>query len=325
MVVQLPVSPWLHNIRTHSLSWLRSSPAFLSLALESPRTKWLLFNDGQPLVTVSPAPSQSSSATPAAPSPSSPAPKPRTKTIPTFLSTFNVRSLLGPAPYFAQGQHPGSTLPPELITTEHNGKGKFLESARIHGPTIVFLGTLESKQDSWLGRPASDYSKMPETPEGIIGDPYFALDVTEVDQQLLKDTFKLGVEREGGIKEEFGDPRAAGLSFEPMEAAIFSEGRTMIDWNSRMKFCPSCGSGIHSLWGGWKLSCSSLLPWADNTGKKPCPTAKGLHNVMHPRTDAVVITAVLDETGDRILLGRNKRFPPGDSAPPTPYQFGLCT
>lgn len=26
---------------------------------------------------------------------------------------------------------------------------------------------------------------------------------------------------------------------------------------------------------------------------------------MHPRTDAVVITAVLDETGNRILLGRN--------------------
>jgi len=32
---------------------------------------------------------------------------------------------------------------------------------------------------------------------------------------------------------------------------------------------------------------------------------------MHPRTDAVVITAVLDETGDRVLLGRNKRFPTG--------------
>lgn len=26
---------------------------------------------------------------------------------------------------------------------------------------------------------------------------------------------------------------------------------------------------------------------------------------MHPRTDPVVITAILDETGDRILLGRN--------------------
>ena len=28
---------------------------------------------------------------------------------------------------------------------------------------------------------------------------------------------------------------------------------------------------------------------------------------MHPRTDPVVITAILDETGDRILLGRNVR------------------
>jgi len=28
---------------------------------------------------------------------------------------------------------------------------------------------------------------------------------------------------------------------------------------------------------------------------------------MHPRTDPVVITAVLDETGDRILMGRNVR------------------
>jgi hypothetical protein len=28
---------------------------------------------------------------------------------------------------------------------------------------------------------------------------------------------------------------------------------------------------------------------------------------MHPRTDPVVITAILDETGDKILLGRNVR------------------
>jgi len=32
---------------------------------------------------------------------------------------------------------------------------------------------------------------------------------------------------------------------------------------------------------------------------------KGLHNITHPRTDAVVITAVLNETQDKILLGRN--------------------
>ena len=53
-------------------------------------------------------------------------------------------------------------------------------------------------------------------------------------------------------------------------------------------------------------------------GESVCPTEvakysairlyrKGLHNFMHPRTDPVVITAILDETGDRILLGRNVR------------------
>ena len=32
---------------------------------------------------------------------------------------------------------------------------------------------------------------------------------------------------------------------------------------------------------------------------------KGLHNITHPRTDAVVITAILNETQDKILLGRS--------------------
>lgn len=32
---------------------------------------------------------------------------------------------------------------------------------------------------------------------------------------------------------------------------------------------------------------------------------KGVHNFSHPRTDPVVIMAVLDEKADKILLGRN--------------------
>lgn len=53
----------------------------------------------------------------------------------------------------------------------------------------------------------------------------------------------------------------------------------------------------------------SLLPWADNTGKRSCPSGKGLHNYTHPRTDGVVIMIALDETGNNILLGRGRRFP----------------
>ena len=35
--------------------------------------------------------------------------------------------------------------------------------------------------------------------------------------------------------------------------------------------------------------------------------SKGLQNFIHPRTDAVVIMIALDETGDKILLGRGVR------------------
>ncbi|KAJ2928611.1 hypothetical protein H1R20_g8472, partial [Candolleomyces eurysporus] len=67
----------------------------------------------------------------------------------------------------------------------------------------------------------------------------------------------------------------------------------------------------------------------DNTGKRPCPSgyvaahfhmnsslidmhtcrSKGLNNYTHPRTDPVVIMIALDETGDKVLLGRGRKYP----------------
>jgi hypothetical protein len=35
--------------------------------------------------------------------------------------------------------------------------------------------------------------------------------------------------------------------------------------------------------------------------------SKGLQNFTHPRTDAVVIMIAIDETGDKVLLGRGVR------------------
>lgn len=35
--------------------------------------------------------------------------------------------------------------------------------------------------------------------------------------------------------------------------------------------------------------------------------SKGLQNFVHPRTDAVVIMIAIDETGDKVLLGRGVR------------------
>lgn len=36
---------------------------------------------------------------------------------------------------------------------------------------------------------------------------------------------------------------------------------------------------------------------------------RGLHNFAHPRTDPVVIMLVVNETGDKILMGRNGKWP----------------
>lgn len=36
--------------------------------------------------------------------------------------------------------------------------------------------------------------------------------------------------------------------------------------------------------------------------------SKGLHNFTHPRTDAVVIMIAIDETGEKVLLGRGVSF-----------------
>jgi NAD+ diphosphatase len=134
-----------------------------------------------------------------------------------------------------------------------------------------------------------------------------------------------------GFRLSFAEPRGAMRGMSEFDAGVFAEARSMVDWNFRNKvgdgqhgfvvfhsssatsaqFCASCGSPVYSVWGGWKLSCSSLLSTSDNTGKEalshpvrlPPPylsqvlqhhrlvARKGLHNITHPRTDAVVIVA----------------------------------
>ena len=62
---------------------------------------------------------------------------------------------------------------------------------------------------------------------------------------------------------------------------------------------------MYSLWAGWKLACTTTLPWEVKEGAKPCPSTMGLNNFSHPRSDPVVITMPINETGDKILLGRS--------------------
>ncbi|KAJ6593382.1 NUDIX hydrolase domain-like protein [Mycena capillaripes] len=262
------------------LSWLRSSHSFLNAVVASPKARWLVSNGGQQLVSV---PALSSSDTPTV----------------AQLTTSQVKSYLGPEPYFGQGKDDGRVLTADEVTPH-------TESARHRGVRVVFLGLLDSLS-TLNALPTSDFTDPERAVANLQGIPYFALDIGELG--IDTDAF-LTQDRDNQIL-SWGEPRALlmGLQLDKVSLTVFNEARSMVDWNQRNKFCPACGSSTYSMWGGWKISCSTLLPWADNTGKKPCPTGKGLHNFTHPRTDPVVIMIAIDETGEKILLGRGKKFP----------------
>lgn len=69
------------------------------------------------------------------------------------------------------------------------------------------------------------------------------------------------------------------------------EGRALLNWHASHRFCAKCGQPSRMTQAGWR---------------RDCPACGTNH---FPRTDPVVIMLVTD--GDRCLMGRQKRFPPG--------------
>jgi len=77
----------------------------------------------------------------------------------------------------------------------------------------------------------------------------------------------------------------------PGELSAIAMAKSMVSWHQRHGFCANCGARTAMKDGGWK---------------RECPSCKAEH---FPRTDPVVIMLV--EFGDKVLLGRQKHFPPG--------------
>lgn len=216
-----------------------------------------------------------------------------------LLTTAEVEPFLGPKPYVGQGpsESEGVIAAVDL---------PILEAARFRGAPIVFLGVSEPEPQANIYCPAVPPGEFAKT---LVGTPFFSIDFSEVDQTGLDRLMQTSAAARDGFNLSFDEARSALRGMDEFDAGVFAEARSMIDWNFRNKFCASCGSHVYSVWGGWKLSCASLLSSSDNTGRKPCPTRKGLHNITHPRSDAVVIVAILNETQDKILLGRSKKHP----------------
>ncbi|KAI0684945.1 NUDIX hydrolase domain-like protein [Cytidiella melzeri] len=263
------------------LSWLRLSEPFVNAIVEHQSTRWLVFKDGNPLL-------------------STPEGTKLGKVI--RLSTSEVRPWLGSKPYFAQTQNKGEVADPAVSV---------LEAARLRGPGIVFLGLHENDGASSGALPSSDFSKKDAAAVAakIKGEPYFSLDVTGLEERQIDDVLKSVEAGRPGEKLSFVETRAAMSSMDNFTGSVIAEARALVDWNARNKFCAACGSPVYSTWAGWKLACTSVLPWADLSGRSACPTAQVFAEISHPRTDPVVIMAVVNEKNDKILLGRNRKWP----------------
>src|SRR3954451_9908044 len=70
-----------------------------------------------------------------------------------------------------------------------------------------------------------------------------------------------------------------------------AEGKSLLGWHARHRFCPNCGAPTRPVEAGWR---------------RDCPACAAQH---FPRTDPVAIMLAVD--GERCVLGRSHRFQPG--------------
>lgn len=205
-----------------------------------------------------------------------------------YVSYNDVKALIGDDPY--------SQTEEELIASYNSTKTV---------PQLLFLGLDESKSE-WLSY--TNYQ----------GAPYFALDVTpkgtisEAATQLIENlrTSRNQTFIEGRMHTSLPAPTAA----------IYAQARALLDWNARNPFCAQCGQPNLSINAGTKRTCppkdlanvstaiGSTTP-TEPTTRPDCATRKGISNVCFPRTDPTIIVCVVSADGNRVLLGRQKRWP----------------
>ncbi|KAL9580352.1 MAG: hypothetical protein Q9212_004548 [Teloschistes hypoglaucus] len=194
------------------------------------------------------------------------------------------------------GENPYSKTEAQLVS-EYN--------STVSIPQLLFLGLDER-------------NKQGLTHAIYTGAPYFALDVTPKATIASQAESLIQNLQSRGLKFLEGRIQAA---LPAQDAAIYAQARALLDWNARNPFCAQCGQPTLSINGGAKRTCPpkdmAKLKGAigGNVGSEPterpdCATRKGISNVCFPRTDPTIIVAVVSSDSKRVLIGRQKRWPP---------------
>lgn len=98
---------------------------------------------------------------------------------------------------------------------------------------------------------------------------------------------------DGGRREDAAGLRDAVARLSGEEAALAGHAAALLNWHRFHPHCSRCGHATDVGEAGYV---------------RTCPNCGASH---HPRTDPVVIMAVIDEPNDRVLLGRQATWPPG--------------
>ncbi|KAJ3295537.1 Peroxisomal NADH pyrophosphatase nudt12 [Blyttiomyces sp. JEL0837] len=125
------------------------------------------------------------------------------------------------------------------------------------------------------------------------GECYWALDACGISALTQYMTSSLNI--------TFSELRPGAFALSKREASILTQARSILDWNKRNLFCPSCGNKTRSGHAGYKRIC--LLD--------SCVSHKSVQNFSYPRTDPVAIVCITNQSNTHVLLGRQKSWPKG--------------
>ncbi|CDR99020.1 related to NPY1-NADH diphosphatase [Sporisorium scitamineum] len=317
--------------KLNRLSWLRTSTEFLNSSIASPETRFVVMKNNNPLCHGDEAPEDQ-------------------RGLLATLSWDEVKPYILDNVKASGGVETESenalVFGPQAYGLKNGGSEEkdFTRATDGVGPNrlaLVFLGIDESKLNntSLPGQLAKDSSKESDAandkaaPAGV---PYFALSLSyrppflAAEERAPLQALLEKIESEKD-KYDFIDLRASSQAarWPAEEAAVVAQAKSLLDWNERHQYCPGCSRQQYSLWAGYKRGCSSSLgnaspgttfsqaflpantsTFADD-GKGVCPSTKVLSNFHYPRTDPVIIMAIISPDGEKVLLGRQKKWPAG--------------
>ncbi|KAK0646094.1 NUDIX hydrolase domain-like protein [Cercophora newfieldiana] len=173
-------------------------------------------------------------------------------------------------------------------------------------PVVIFLGVDEGGHFSGhtAGQTHDEFAY-----KEYKGVPYFTVDVTPRGSLAEAANEVIAAVKTKGFSFHDTSPRHMGLH--AGQAATYGYARALLDWNARNPFCAQCGSPSLSVNAGTKRVCPPTDSVSGSAvSRPPCATRNTVSNLSFPRTDPTVIMAVVSSDGTKVLLGRQRRWPP---------------